>query len=250
MASPPGDRGGGNDTQDEAGCRDLPGGQGVSRMRVEDRQLCRIQELPEIGDVRVQRVRHPGPCREVPHRAPSRLLHGVRDERRCGGECEQRQLLEPQPSHRRDTAALSGGCSAGGRRHREALERPVVQEQQHEGQGHEHGLAQETQGEESCHQQVTGNRGRPSDVAQVRSEREREEQAAQHVFPFGNPGHRLHVQRMNGEQGRHESTRPERASSLQQHQEEDDGGGGVEENARQVMSARVRHTIHLDVSHV
>jgi hypothetical protein len=58
------------------------------------------------------------------------------------------------------------------------------------------------------------------------------------------------MQRVHREQGRDESTRPERRGHLQQHQEQGPCGHRVQEDVRQVMSTRIRHTVQLDVRHV
>ena len=59
-----------------------------------------------------------------------------------------------------------------------------------------------------------------ANVTQIGRQGQHEEQAAEQVFSFGDPGHRFHPQRMDGEHGRHEGAGPEAAGHLPQNQEE------------------------------
>ena len=101
-----------------------------------------------------------------------------------------------------------------------APERPPVEQQQGEGQGDEHRLRGEPQGEETERQEIAAGAG-AADVAQVRPHGEQPEQRREDVLALGGPGHRLHPQRVQGEQGRHDGGTPEGAGQRREHRHQE-----------------------------
>ena len=63
--------------------------------------------------------------------------------------------------------------------------------------------------EEQHHRQVTDPAIRAGGHTDISRQRQHEEQAAEHIFAFRHPGHRLGPQRMNGKQGGHQGAAPE-----------------------------------------
>jgi len=70
-----------------------------------------------------------------------------------------------------------------------------------------------------------------------------------HILAFRRPRHRLDVQRMPGEQGRHESAAPQGTRQPVQPQEEQEGVDDVENQIGRVMAAGIQ-TIQLAIQHV
>ena len=88
-------------------------------------------------------------------------------------------------------------------------QRPVVQQEEHKRQRHQHRLGRQPQGKRGHHQQVPAPRCRALDVAGIEPKRQHEKQPAQHVLALGHPGNRLDPQGMNGEDRRHPRAGPE-----------------------------------------
>jgi hypothetical protein len=158
----------------------------ASRVRIEDGEVRGPEGLSQVARVGDRGVREPRVQGKLPER-PRRPARALRQRRDRGGRCAEHEVGDflgqqharpPQP-----TAQLG------------APERPVVEQQHHEGQGHRHRLG---------HQGERGERDRedersasaPPRPAAVRPQRKQEEERRQQVLALGDPGHRLHVQRM------------------------------------------------------
>ncbi len=141
-----------------------------------------------------------------------------------------------QKHPRRDIPPVAGFRFLSVNRH--PPERPVVQQQQHQRQRDQHGLGRQPEGEQGDHRQIANQREAAARVAGVGRQGEHEEQAAEHVFAFGDPSDRFHAQRMDGEQGRRQCARPEIAGHPPQQQEQKNCRGGMERYAGEVMSLR------------
>ncbi len=148
-------------------------------------------------------------------------------------------------------------------------QRPVIQQQHHKRPGHQHGLAHQTAGQEEQRQAIVESQGprvesRPRQywpwtlgpltlrpllrVADVEQQREKTEESAQDILPFGHPGDRLHPQRMQGKQRGHRHTPPQRPRQQPEQQEDQHGVGGVQHHIGKVKptgcptkEARVQH---------
>jgi hypothetical protein len=86
-------------------------------------------------------------------------------------------------------------------------------------------------------------------ITEVGLEREQPEERAQEVLPFGGPGHRFHMQRVQGKERGHGAALPERPRHRPEDNEEEQGVGGVQKEAHQVVPPCVQ-TEELDVGHV
>ena len=73
-------------------------------------------------------------------------------------------------------------------------------------------------------------------VGRVGPQGQEEEQAAEHVFPLGDPGHRLGPQGMQPEEDGHQQARPQGGSHPPQGHEEHEHVDGVDEDAREVVA--------------
>ena len=73
-------------------------------------------------------------------------------------------------------------------------------------------------------------------VGRVGPQRQQEEQAAEHVFPLGDPGDRLGPQGMEPEEDGHQQARPQRGSHPPQGQEEHEHVDGVDQDVREVVA--------------
>lgn len=157
----------------------------------------------EVNDIRHQCVCGAQGERNLIKRAdgPRPLLNEISNDRRCGTERKQRNLLghkpgksgEPipwQPVTRPVPSAEFG---------RHAPQRPDVEQQEQERECDKHRLGHQPQCEADQHAQIAAG-GRPSHVCSVRPKGEQEEQRAEDVLSFRHPGHRLHVKRMDGEE--------------------------------------------------
>jgi len=83
---------------------------------------------------------------------------------------------------------------------RNSLQRPIVQQQQRERQSDEHGLGHEPGKKQSGRQQVAPP-VRPLGIPGVGKDRKQEKKCAENIFSLCDPGDRLDVERMQGEQG-------------------------------------------------
>ena len=232
---------GGGDEQEEA--RDRASGQiDVRRHRIEHAELRRPQRHPEVAQVRERRVREALGQRQVRERLHRPRLRAERDHARREGQREQRRLLERELAEPRELGAHSGA------RRRAAPERPVIEQQQHEGQRHQHRLGHQAERIEPQHARVAPC-APPLEPARVGADREQEEERAQHVLARGDPGDRLDVQRVEGEQRRHDRAARRAAGQARQQQEQDDGVRGVKGDVHQVERSR-RHAPELGVEQV
>ncbi len=187
-------------------------------MGIQHGQPRRVEELSQIGDAGHQGVAN--------SRAKRQALKGDNcDLLLCpvgchAGECRQRQprqLFHEQPCACSPLPAL-----------RSPPQRPVVQQQQDKGQGHQHRLGRQAQGKEGRHQQVTEQRKTPPRISHIGSQRQHEEKSAEHVLPLADPGHRFDVQRMHREDGCREGGGPHACRHFHQHQKQDRGTDRVQ----------------------
>ena len=118
-----------------------------------------------------------------------------------------------------------------------ASERPPIEQQEGEGQGDEHRLRGEPHGKEADRRQIAAGAG-ATDMVQVGGHGEQPEQSRKDVLALCGPGHRLHPQRVQGEQCSHGGGAPEGAGQRQQHREQQDGVGRVDPGAHEVVPPR------------
>jgi YidC/Oxa1 family membrane protein insertase len=146
--------------------------------------------------------RRPQPASGPPARSQPAWPHES-DRARDAREHEERDLLSKERGER--TAVLRRGeppCPEI-----RAVQRPVIEEQEEEGQGDQHGLGHEPEG-------IQGERrGVPTLSALLRPpdpcpQRKESEERAEHVLALGDPRHRFDVQRMHREQGGHDRAAP------------------------------------------
>ena len=131
----------------------------------------------------------------------------------------------------------------------EPPQRPVVQQEEHKRQRHQHRLGRQPQGKRGHHQQVPAPRCRALGVAGVEPKGQHEEQPAQDVLALGHPGDRFDPQGMDREDRRHPGAGPECPGHPPQGQEQEDRRGGVQEHVGQMMAAGLQ-VIKLAVQHV
>ena len=187
------DRSDGGENRCRAGYQ--PGAE-VRVVGVQHCQSRRPEELEDVCAIGDQRVFEAQGQRDFGERCScaGMLLHQQGDQRCRRRQREERELFKDQAARWRRLPTA---------------ERPVIQQQEREGQGDDHGLRHQPAGEG---RQEPGVRCRAGalDVAQPRSDRQEPEQAAQHLAAFGDPRHRLHMQRMDGEEQRDEGAGPQR----------------------------------------
>ena len=94
----------------------------------------------------------------------------------------------------------------------EAAQRPVVEQQEHERQCHQHGFGHQAQGKQDDHSQVTCGGARLADIADIGREREHAEHAAEDILALRNPCDGFDAQRMDGKDRSHEGTAPQGGS--------------------------------------
>src|ERR1041384_2600331 len=73
-------------------------------------------------------------------------------------------------------------------------------------------------------------------MARVGAEHEEKKEGAEDIFALGNPGDRLDMQGMKGEQGRHKCTRPLSTGHSPQSQEQKNRVGNTNQNADEVVA--------------
>ena len=231
----------------------------MARMRVEHRKLHRPRRLGEIADVRHHRIGHARADRQAGRNRAALLLRVESDHARNHAQRQKRQLLQNQPENSLEfkVLPLPAGCNT---RHstlaaRHSSERPIIQQQQDERQGHQHRLAHQPQPEAEQSQTVvergTSNAERgvlrdfgfpplpsaldPRHIAGVGPECKEEEKSAQHILPLRHPRHRLHVQWVQREERGHQPAAPNRPGHAPQHHEQQQRVRGMEHHAHQVM---------------
>lgn len=194
-------------------------------MGIERREARWPDGLAQVGGDREQRVanaqRHEMGFQAY-HR-PAAPLHHDGDH---GGRCrqrEERQLLDHQ----------ARGVRAPGRL--QALQRPGVEQEQHEGQRDGEGLREQRERRAREHQQP-GAQGRAPRVAGVGEQRRHHHRPTHDVASLGDPGHRFDAQRVHGEERRREGARPEGPRHREQRREEQDDRERVPRHV-----ARVHH---------
>ena len=191
-----------------------------------------LADVREVGDDRVGQARPQWYCLHRDHGAA--LQVGLERDRGSDGRQEHEgRLLQAEPER--------GAAS-------QAAQRPEVEEQENHRQRHRHGLGEERQRGPRHHRGVP--RGTPpAREAAVGQQGQHPEEGAEHVLALRHPGHRLHVQRVDGEERGHQGARPQAAREEGQGQEEQRDVGRVQRHARRVM-ARGVEAEELDVEHV
>jgi len=137
-------------------------------------------------------------------------------------QAEQGQLLPEQ------AADLSGLLKT--------LQRPVIQQEQDERQGHQHGLRHQAQRKEQHDEQISP-RPRSFDVPAVRPHREQPEEGGQDVLALGHPRHGFHVERVEGKQGGDDDALPAGLRHPKQNDEQQHGIRDVEQKIREMVPA-------------
>ncbi len=205
----------------------LPERQIVCRVGINTRQSRWMDHLPKVGDVGHHGVFRPQ--REGQHEFSGQFLGNQgRRHARADRQHQQGDFLGHPPEQ-------NPGREAG-----KPVQRPVIQQQEDEGHRHQHVLGQQSQGEEQHHGAIAELRGRAAHITDIGSERQHEKKRAQNVLALGDPGHRLHVQRMNGKHRRHKRAAPQEPRHPPQHQKEQDRRCRVEQDIGEVMAARLQ----------
>ncbi len=130
----------------------------------------------------------------------------------------------------------------------EPSERPVVEEDQDEGEGNEHGFGHEPQGKEPEGEEIFFCI-RFFHVEGVSSHGEHPEEGGEDVLSFRHPGHGLHMEGMEGEEGGHEGAWPEGAGHPVEDQEQQDRIDDVKEDIDQMVPSGFQPE-ELNVQHV
>ena len=163
-------------------------------------------------------------------------------------QSKQRHFLQQQP--RPFVARVTRRVRA----HRAGLhlhdppEGPIIQQQQKTRDRDEHRFAHQAEGHGDEHQGVAGDAG-SSRVCLIRQQGQHPEEGAQYVLPFRNPGHGIHLQRMQRKKTRHHRAPPGRAGHPPQSQKQQQDVGGVEQQIGEMMPPSLE-TKELAVQHV
>ena len=262
---------GGTGEQEESGQQDLPvrpgvqGGGNAFRVRVEiagigmgieDSEARGPKGFGEVGDAGADGVINAEVEREVAHDEMALVLRGESDEGAGKGEGEEGKFFAEQ--------------KRGGRHRGETLQGPKVEEQEEGREGDEHGFAHQAEGEKEQGEKIErqGMRGEAGsdferwgrgkdagreagrersreghatvDVLDIGPEGEEEEEGAEDVFAFGEPGDRFNVQGMDGEEGGDKGARPLGASHLAQDEEKQESIGQVEEEVVEMVPTGIQ----------
>ncbi len=192
-----------------------------------------LREVDRIGDRGIREPLVEGQQVRVGH-AAALVRHGEGDRARRGDEHEQRELLQ----HRAHEPRAIEGPGRGRARGRESPERPVVEQEQREGQRHGDRLGEEPKGQAQCHDAV-GAKRRALGVARPGEHPEHPEDARECVRTRRHPGHRLHVQRVDGEDRGNERAPPHRPRHAHQRGEKQQRGERVENCVREQEPGRL-----------
>lgn len=101
----------------------------------------------------------------------------------------------------------------------QARKRPIVEEQQEKRERHEHRFRQQAEHERRDERKIPQCSG-SSHIPQIPSHSQYPKKGRQDIFTFGDPRHRLDMQRVNGEQGCHTCAAPKRSGHPVQEEEE------------------------------
>ncbi len=213
-----------------------------ARQLVDRSQVERHEGLPGVEPDVVEDHHHPGRRLGI-----GEISGGPLDEERrrsgCGRQQHEWNLLAPdRPRGGGHPVAETGS---------EPAERVHVEDHQDQGQAHHDGLR--GQGERGERQRgpppARSHRGRPLVGPEVREKREEEEQPRRDIPPLGDPGHRFHAKRMDGEdergRGRARARDERRGRGHRQREQaagdevEDRGAGRVQQQAREVIAERL-----------
>ena len=210
-ALPPDDEDGrGNRQQHGDRCNHFPDRRLALGKRIEDCQIGRVKHFPEVGDVSHRGVgQSPRKGQVVPRdgwrRAGRQALPRTKPQpEQTRGFSRRANLVgwvEALRNHRFSHALIDDGGLRKASIHpaSQSPERPIVQQEKHKRQRHQHRLGRQPQGKRGHHQQVPAPRCRALGVAGVEPKGQHEEQPAQYVLALGHPGDRFDPQRMNRE---------------------------------------------------
>ncbi len=187
--------------------------------RIEVREPAGPDRLHQIVEVRDERVGQPQPQRRGRERieGPALPLGDERDRDRYRREQQEGDLLDDAPP---------------------SLERPPVEQQQDERQRDEHRLRHQAEGEGEERGEIAARRRAPG-MLDPGEQREHPEERAEEVLALGDPRHRLDVQRVEAEEGRHGRASRQRARPPPQQMEKEHGAPGVKSEADQMVAAGV-----------
>ena len=127
-------------------------------------------------------------------------------------------------------------------------QRPVVPQQQDQGQHDDLRFAHQPQDETARHHQVAAL-ARPGGIPAISAQGQQAEQGAQQGLAFGDPGHGLDIEGVEREQGRHHKAAPCISRGPLQYPEQQHRIQGVEKHVLIVMAGRIQAE-HLDVEGV
>ena len=202
-------------------------------MWIEKRQTHRpahLDYVDHVGDQGVGNANPPGICRQRLDRPTRRLGHIGRHADHRHQE-KQGKLLDDQPSKTTTVFTI--------RRQLETRQRPVVEQQQGKRQRHQHRFGHQPEQKKKKHRDIATKR-RTFGIAGIPPQGQHPEKGAEHILSFGHPGHRFHVQGVQGEQSRHHGTAPETTGHPCQGRQQQQGIGDVQKKIRQVKSTRIQ----------
>src|SRR6202000_371066 len=113
-------------------------------------------------------------------------------------------------------------------------ERPEVEQQKSKGQRHDHRLREKPQTKSEEHQNVSAD-ARLLHITRIIPERKNPEKCAEDVFPFGDPGHRFPVQRMNSEDEGYKRARPHSLRHALENREQEQHAREMDRDTHQMM---------------
>jgi len=117
-------------------------------------------------------------------------------------------------------------------------ERPVIEQQENKGEGHDHWLGHETEDERThCGHISHGTLARY--VIVIGQKGAHPEKGAQNVFPFADPDHRFDSQWMKGKQKGDKSASPHRPGHEPEHPIKEQAVSHVEEYVGQMVAGRI-----------
>ena len=219
-------------SEENDGAGDLPGGHPLGRKRIVNAQAAGPdgqEQVLGIRDERVSQAQRKWRHQQIGRVPPCRLRQ-VSHDHRSRDQAEERQLFANQrhPGFRESSDPIR-------RLPVEAPERPVIQQEQDEGPRHQHRFRHQSQGQPKRNQRVPPPRRRLG-IAGVGQQAQQPEEGRQVVFAFDRPRDRFDVQRMQGEEGRHDCASPAGPGESLEQQEKEQGVRNMDQRVDEQVS--------------
>ena len=200
------------------------------RVRVENREVARIGDVPDLPCVRDHHVREANSKRK----RRERTVVGMDREERCEpGDEQERELLEQAPETVSDAPPR---------------ERPDVEQQERGWKDDDCRLGQQAEDECDDHERMPA-KGERLGVRDVQEEGGDREEGAERVFSLGDPGDGVCTQGVQGKEERHDEAPPPGMREAIQRQEQQDRAATVKDEVEEMMAAGVEAP-EVDVQHV